>query len=102
MSYDGYTYPSTEQLERIRTWDVGGYIQPALELLEFVKGLWWAAEWGWSEYDDDGSRHYILSTGGWSGNESLMDALSDNRLFWLLAFRTEHRGGHYHLAVRVE
>lgn len=38
---------------------------------------------------------YRLSTGGWSDNEDMIQALQGNHLFWTLYWETSRRGGHH-------
>lgn len=83
-------YPTDEELERVRTWDV----QDPAGCFDFIKSLWWAPDWGWQEESESGRRRYHLSTGGWSGNESLIDAMQGNFL-WTLTWQSSRRGGHY-------
>lgn len=98
-----YQYPTAAQLEEIRAWEfIGDMEAVCAKLLAHVKSLWWYE--GWHEYtsrDDWGraSRVYDLSTGGWSGNESLIGALRENLLFWSLCWLEHRRGGHYRFAV---
>lgn len=51
--------------------------------------------WRWPSYIayEDGA--WRVSTGGWSGHEAIIGALRENRLFWVLAWYSERRGGHY-------
>jgi len=99
-------YPTDDDLQRIREWS--GDDDRAL--LAFVKSRWWAADWGWHEYDgvSDGMRGvhpmrvYLISTGGWSGNELLIDALKDSRSFlWWRSWYSHRRGGHYEFRVEA-
>lgn len=93
---DGYV--TDEELERIATWP---HEQGWRELLAYVHDCWWAADWGWSapEPDEEGLR-YQISTGGWSGNESIIDALQGNEDFWHECWYSTRRGGHYIFTVR--
>lgn len=80
-------YPTEEELDRIAEWpyeDIGG-------LMEFVYNLWEFKEFGWRQ---DGEI-YILSTGGWSGNESLIYALKENIMFWSFYWESSTRGGRH-------
>src|SRR5262245_33455934 len=103
-------YPTDEQLERIATWpfaDAPGWFA-------FIKasGHWWPDEsWGWDEMDgpakecwylDKPGRIYRISTGGWSGNESIIEAMQKNFELWHLTWVTHRVGGHYEFLVRPE
>jgi hypothetical protein len=81
-------YPTGEELKKIREWPV----TDAPSLVEFIQGLW--------SYPDrvviDKAKHELyLSTGGWSGNESIIEALQDNTMFWWSFWQRSQRGGHY-------
>ncbi len=86
---DGEGYPTEAALARIRQWpytDIYG-------MLTFVRSLWEYADAGyWTEERPD---RVLASTAGWSGNESLIEAMKDNLGFWLLCWESSRRGGHY-------
>jgi hypothetical protein len=91
-------YPTDEELAAIEAWP--GSLR---DLMAFVRALWWAADWGWSEhYDTDGAQVYEISTAGWSGNETLIAALRAHKMFWLLCWRQTRRGGHYTFSITGE
>lgn len=90
---DNNGYPDQEELDRVRKWKIESW-QNALDLVEYIEGLW-----RWKEHCDlqetgPGLRELILSTGGWSGNEDIIEALADS-MFWTLFWRQSSRGGHY-------
>lgn len=89
MNLDGY--PEEEELDKIRTWTGKPH-----ELFDFIRSIWWANEWG---FHQDGNK-YSLSTGGWSGNESIIAAMRENQIFWLMYWESSRRGGHYTFEVR--
>jgi hypothetical protein len=106
MPEDGY--PTEEELKDVESWHVRSE-EGCQELLEFVKDCWWMPGWGWSELDivDDLATSfetpyhvYRISTGGWSGNESLIHSMQKNTMFWMLAWYSSRRGGHYEFRVR--
>lgn len=66
-------------------------------LMEYVRARWRYAEDGY--FQKDGTHIYRLSTAGWSGNESIIGALQDNQIFWLLCWQESKRGGHYKFSV---
>jgi len=90
-------YPDSKDIERILTWD-----GTARELCEFVCALWSYPDrasflpqtqdmWGEPE-----TGHHILSlsTGGWSGNEEIIDALNETWFAYMFKAKWIH-GGHY-------
>lgn len=80
-------YPADEDLNRIAAWPMGDYHA----LMAFVRELWEFKEFGWTQDGDI----YILATGGWSGNESLIGALQENFLFWTFHWESSTRGGRH-------
>ena len=83
-------YPTDDELKRIEKWPISTS-SDIKDLLDFVKMIWNWPDWGWNERDN----RLHLSTGGWSGNEELIDALSGNFIFWSLCWQSVRRGGHY-------
>ena len=81
-------YPDEAELEQVKSWphtDLMG-------LMAFIQGRWWPAH---GDCWKIRGRHYSISTWGWSGNESLVEALQQNRMFWALCWQSSKRGGHY-------
>jgi hypothetical protein len=110
---DDEGYPTEEELAKIREWPY----QDCAGLMSYVHELWYLADWGWHEEDAAGwaynhaethelvyplERMYHISTAGWSGNESIIAALRENRMFWSLCWRSSRAGGHYHFRVHKE
>lgn len=96
MDEDGY--PTEEELEAIRSWEVKDIQRDFHGLFDYLKyrGLWKYAESGyWKEEIKDGKHEYHLSTAGWSGNESIILAMQQNYLWWSLFWLSSNRGGHY-------
>jgi len=84
LDRDGY--PTDETLARVRTWDA----MDCDGLFEFLQSIWYAPT-----YIYRGRKYWHVSTAGWSGNEDLMQALSENHVFWALWWQESKRGGHY-------
>jgi len=85
-------YPTDDELEAVRKWDwkdLEGWF-------EYIKSIWWAANWGFTET----KRRYYISTGGWSGNESIIKAMTEN-FAWDMVWLNTRRGGHYTFERRV-
>ena len=81
-------YPTDEQLDIIAHWkmsDLGG-------MMAYIKPLWNYADCGYWEEDD---KEYRISTGGWSGNEDIIDAMRHNHIWWMMFWYQSRRGGHY-------
>lgn len=104
---DDEGYPTEEELAKVREWPY----TDCLGLMAYLKERWYAAEMGyWSEADlghwDDGDyvpaseRQFLISTAGWSGNESFIEAMEANRMFWTLCWYYSRRGGHYEFRVK--
>ena len=83
-------YPTDEELKRIAAWPIQCSAD-IMTLLDLVKRLWNWPDRGWAECGN----FLHLSTGGWSGNEELINALRDNFIFWSLCWQSVRRGGHY-------
>lgn len=80
-------YPDEQELERIKTWP----INDAKGLFAFVEKIWTYGNY-LSEPDDG---YWEISTGGWSGNEDIIEAMQANLGFWSLNWLESRRGGHY-------
>lgn len=91
-------YPTDYALYLIEIWpweDTKGWF-------EFIKSIWWKADWGWDEGEEDSEHYndkkvyrYHISTGGWSGNEDLIRAMEKNDFMWYIHWVQSRRGGHY-------
>lgn len=96
-------YPTDAALELVEKW----YWGDCKGLLEFIHSIWHLKSWGWTEvdastlsresddYDEKGGTLLFVSTGGWSGNESLIGAFRSNDMAWHLCWIESRRGGHY-------
>jgi len=96
-------YPTDDELDIIRNWDFNK--KSIQSFLEYIHQLWhWADGPGWHGYDLTGKKvlKLGLSTGGWSGNESIIEALQDNFIFWTSYWENSHRGGHYYFRIPMK
>jgi hypothetical protein len=97
-------YPTEQALEVVEKWhwdDISGWFK-------FINSIWHLSDWCWKEEDELHEwsanlkhykdrivhRHYV-STGGWSGNESIIGAMQRNDMMWHLNWVQSRRGGHY-------
>jgi len=85
------TYPSRKVLQTIKNWldSLGG-------LLCFVIDEW-NTDFGKATISLLPHNHfqYDFFTGGWSGNEDLIAALSKNFYAWSQLWESSHRGGRF-------
>lgn len=98
-------YPTEAALEIVRIWPFDGDVREWFDFIKFA--LWWAPDWGWHEgeepheHDSDKNVYrYNVSTGGWSGNESIVRAMEKNSMMWHLHWVQSRRGGHYIFELR--
>ena len=100
MGEDGYPTEETERL--IRQFEGDGR-----ELLAAVREIWqhptyWDEEDGKDECLERPVRRYHVSTAGWSGNETLIEALRDHWIFWMRFWVQERVGGHYIFEIGID
>jgi len=87
LDHDGY--PTMEALQFIEQYDV---IKDGVEgLVSFIGEIWYFDDWGFKR---DGDK-LELHTGGWSGNEEVIQSLRKN-LFWTFFWESSRRGGHHY------
>lgn len=87
--FDADGYPTETALDRLRTWPV----TDPKGWLEFARSLWWQRDWGWPALEGE------VSTGGWSGNESIIGAMRDAHILWHQVWWQTRKGGHYLLFI---
>lgn len=95
---DNDGYPTESTINAIREWRIDTP-KDARDLMGFVREAW--------KYDDyfevsSDDVNYRIHTGGWSGNEDLIDALRHNYIFWMFYWVSSRRGGHYEFEIRRE
>jgi len=94
---DKYGHPTKKELETIRSWDLAK--QPVIDLLEHIRQCWNWADVGFYELSGKRVLKLELHTGGWSGNEDVIDALQETFAFWTLYWEKSTRGGHYYFRI---
>ncbi len=98
---DNEGYPEQEELDLIENWDYKDF----LGLLDYLEERWAYADFGFKRYwstDDIQNMPIIkleLHTAGWSGNESLIEALLSNKMFKMLWYTQWRRGGHFYFEI---
>ena len=83
-------YPTEEELQKIREWEYNDLYA----LFLFIKDIW---NWGddYVTIKGDPEVTITLVTGGWSGNEEIIQALSENYIVWAQCWEKSERGGLY-------
>jgi hypothetical protein len=81
-------YPTDQELRKVMKWDTTKDLKG---LIVFLKEIWWTPEWGFVPRGNKLELH----TAGWSGNESIIEFLQQNRMFWMMCWEQTRRGGHY-------
>ena len=83
-TFDSTGYPTEETFDKIKNWN---QCDP-VGLFEYIKAAWY-----YPEYIREPEANVIeLITGGWSGNEELLQALKSN-FAWGLCWQMSQRGG---------
>lgn len=87
-------YPSIALLKLISDWP--GTPVSYRQLLDRVSDAW---DHDMGSFTEGHLGYYRLVTGGWSGNEDLIDALQKNSMFWLTCWMKSERGGLFEFEI---
>jgi hypothetical protein len=100
MAYDS-EYHTEKELKEIQNWDV----KDAHNLIERLRDMWeyksyFIENWGFDHINKERPVLLLeLHTGGWSGNEDIVEALQKHKLFWMMWWWKTERGGHYYFEI---
>jgi hypothetical protein len=103
QALDSEGYPTKRALKYILNYP--NSVKDPYTLLDFVKSLWMFKDWGWQEENTTDAigtpkTRILISTSGWSGNESIVEALKYNKShLWQLFWEESRRGGHFKLLL---
>ena len=89
---DNEGYPTKDELKTVKNWVIERSTD-FQELFDYVESIW-----HWRDY---ATRDYLkaeLHTGGWSGNEEIVDTLKET-WFWGICWVKSTRGGHYYFEL---
>jgi len=96
-TYGESGYPEKKELQFIREFDLTKN-SPAV-LIEYMR-----ERWRWPDYlsiQSTGNGFWVeMHTGGWSGNEEMIEALQANCLFFPLYWKKTMAGGHYYFKIK--
>ena len=99
---DNDGYPTEEYLQFIKAYEGQS---PIMDFIAILMDGWWCNDWGFVLHRKyKGVRKMELHTGGWSGNEDIIEALHGawNGMFWFLYWQKSTRGGHYYFTIPME
>lgn len=100
--HDDEGYPTEEFISFIKTYKPSEKI-PLLTFVETVlPNVWYMPDWGFKLHRKyKGKRKLELHTGGWSGNEDIINAIKSNILLthWKLKYVMWRTGGHYYFEL---
>ena len=104
-TFDVYGYPSKATLELIEAWPIEDAAGAGVQAwLSYCREAWNHGVWELGQVTPeersvfrvaDGAWIHRCATGGWSGNESVLEAMSAHLPFWSLVFIARGRGGEY-------
>jgi hypothetical protein len=90
-------YPTAGALRYISKFPITH--RPTFELFALIASIWhWGVKPERKKRGED-TVMFKLITGGWSGNESIIGALEENRLFWCMCHTAWERGGLFKFEV---
>jgi len=90
-------YPTKKKLEQIKNYNI---LDPVENLIELIRDNWEFADCGGFCLTGKKVLKLQLNTFGWSGNESVIDALHQN-LFWTMYWEKSTKGGHYWFRIKL-
>ena len=107
-TFDADGYPSEDTLSALRDWPM----TDSAGALDFLKAAWSSygtathtltAHEGYLVHAEPDRKYLRVATGGWSGNESLIQAMREAPLggVWMWTWQLSARGGLYIFAYQV-
>ena len=106
---DKHGYPTNKELKELgkMTWVILGKQKPVSfngehiqDILDYLEDIWWCSERQMKYYKRKGKIYLQLHTGGWSGNEEIINLLHGT-MFWHLWWIKTIRGGHYYFEIEA-
>ena len=102
---DNEGYPTDEFLEYVKKYDCSDI----MTFLETIESAWAYSDWGFkltktykgNHWQNKKQKTLQLHTAGWSGNESIIEALSSNFIFCSMYWWKTYRGGHYYFQIPI-
>jgi hypothetical protein len=96
--FDCHGYPTDYTLKTITEWTSKEWShEDFAEFMAYVQQCWrYQPEY----FEEREPGKWYVSTGGWSGNESIIGAMRRNFIFWSLHWVVHRRGGHFQFEAR--
>lgn len=85
-------YPTDKDLKKLK--ELGNKVGAVQETVELLKEIWWYPEYVKFNATDKHNWSLELVTCGWSGNETIIDTLSET-MFWMMYWQESKRGGYF-------
>ena len=82
-------YPTELALNTLRGWHIRGH-DDIVRALEFARSIW-----HWPEFATRDGDTWTFVTGGWPGNEDIIEAMADNKVLDLAAWKLSEYGGRH-------
>lgn len=92
-TFDLDGYPTEETLHTITFWGINN-IEDVRSLIQYVEEAWNDIGSIRREIVED-DEAIVLCTGGWYGNERIIQALEDNDVFKYRCWHSSYRGGRF-------
>lgn len=90
-------YPTEDELTMVRNWAFTkpGDFEAFMAYVQSVGMYWPTKSFGWRQQ----GRTFWIATGGWSGNEDILEAMQENFIFWSVCWQQTKRGGQYQFTL---
>ena len=94
------TYPTKLILKTIEKWEI--LKKGIIPLINLIEENWQFADVGYFKFEKNKNKFKLeLHTGGWSGNEDIINSLTKN-IFWTVYWIKTERGGHYYFKGKIK
>jgi hypothetical protein len=111
-TFDAEGYPTEETLTTIREWPTTT-LSDMVDCMDFAGRAWsypdyWHKDPDWHDperpvwWKPETEVRYVFSTGGWSGNESIIAAIEANMMVQMIGAWSWRRGGHYEYRFPID
>lgn len=97
-------YPSTAEFDQLKK--LANDVAHPKATIDYLMSIWHFGDWGYKLKRGRDILHkacwkFELHTGGWSGNEELIETLGKT-FFWFIFWQKSIRGGHYWFEIPDE